>query len=214
MRTFSPRLPAAIGLAVIFACFSFTACKGEQKQSAATKTETKKAPAAAFEGGAAPSVVDAAISPERVATPEKAAEPEKKLVYRVYPDEHNPAEYVELAQLSFDCPEEIGRLFKDDVVRINPTLGNEREVPLERVKSLVFNKRGLVKPAIPGVGKLSEPVGYRDCEINLKNPEEKLTGILVVCRRLKGIKTDGAPWSANLVKKTGAQFHKIELLYR
>lgn len=214
MRTISFRLMATVGPAALLACLFLTACESDRLPFT-RKAESKKAPAPAAETDTGPvAEPDPTISPGTAGTPEKAVKPEKKLVYRVYPDEHRTDEYVELTELKFDCPEDIGRLFKDGVVRINPTLDDERKVPVERVKSLIFNKRGLVKPDIAGVGKLSEPVGYRDCTINLKNPDEELTGILVICRKLEGKKTDGDTWSANLVREAGADFHKIELIYK
>ncbi len=205
MRPSSFRLMVIASLTAFLACSFLVACEKEQLPFF-REGNSKKAPVTAEP--------DAAISPGTVGTPEKAVKPEKKLVYRVYPDEHDTDKYVELTELNFDCPEQIGNLFKNDTVTIYPSLDNEKEVPVKRVESLIFNKRGLVKPDIAGVGKLSEPVGYRDCEINLKNPEERITGILVICRKLEGKKPDGTTWSANLVRQASADFHKIELIYK
>lgn len=135
----------------------------------------------------------------------------KKYVYRVYEDETKPEQFVELVEFSTAC-EGIGDIFANGELTINPTLQGEVKVPLSRVASITFDKFGLIDVSIKGVGKVDQPAAYRDNIIVLKNPDETINGVLVICRNLKGKKADGTEWSINLLHETAKKFYKIELI--
>lgn len=135
----------------------------------------------------------------------------KKYIYRVYEDESQPAQFVELVEFSTAC-EGIGDIFANNELIINPTLSGEVKIPLSRVVSITFDKFGLIDVTIKGVGKVDQPAAYRDNVVVLKNPDETINGVLVICRNLKGKKADGSEWSFNLLHDTAKKFHKIELV--
>ena len=136
----------------------------------------------------------------------------KNVVFRIYEDENQPDKYVELSEFKTACPEVIGNLFGTGILTMNPTLPDEKRVPVERVASIELVNMGLIDPDIKGVGKITQPIGYRDCKIILKNPDENLTGIVVLCRNLEGKKTDGTPWALLLKQTTAKNFYKIVLI--
>lgn len=150
---------------------------------------------------------------QEVATQEEQVPSEevKKYVYRVYEDETKPTQFVELVEFSTAC-EGIGDIFANNELIINPTLPGEVKVPLSRVASITFDKFGLIDVSIKGVGKVDQPAAYRDNIVVLRNPEETLNGVLVICRNLKGKRADGSEWSFTLLHDTAKKFHKIELV--
>jgi len=136
----------------------------------------------------------------------------KNVVIRVYENETQPNNYIDISEFKTVCPEAMGDLFGTGVLTLNPTLPDEKKVPVDRVTSIEMVNMGLINPVIKGVGKITQPIGYRDCKITLKDPDETLTGIVVLCRNLEGKKTDGSPWALLLKQESAKKFYKVELI--
>jgi len=170
-------------------------------ETRASTAEVKPAqPASAAASGAANTIP--ATNPEAL----------KNVIIRVYEDEEQPNNYIDLSEFKTVCPEAIGDLFGTGALTLNPTLPDEKKAPVDRVVSIELANMGLIDPEIKGVGKITQPIGYRDCKITLKDPDETLTGIVVLCRNLEGKKTDGTPWSLLLKQMTAKKFYKVELI--
>ncbi|GEM_PF-2117079 len=204
--------------AVVFVVFNGCEKRGE---TGTTPGETGSTPTETTTTG-----VDRTAPPEPIVAPQPEepppppAPPPPKLIYRIYPDENKPDEFVDLVEFHTVCDQPIGNLFGTGYLTINPTLPQERKIPLDRVVGIEFNKRGLVKHKIKRVSKVFDPVGYRESTVILRNPDETIVGdqeeetpvIIVLCRDLEGKLVDGAYWSHELRHEKSKVFYKIELV--
>lgn len=156
---------------------------------------------------------EVSIDPSKMSTAEIEAAISKKYNFKIYLDQDNIEEFIELTEFNAACAEPIGNLFGSGQLTINPTLPNEQKVPIDRVVSIEFDKMGLVEPEINGVGKMNQPIGFRDNKVILQNPDEEITGaIIVVCRPLTGKTVGGENWSLRLEQDVAKKFYKIELV--
>ena len=145
-------------------------------------------------------------------TPSEPAEPEiPARIFRIYENENEPEVFVELVEFNTGC-EGLGNIFAEEELVVDPTLDSERKIPLARVVSLTFNNYGLIDIKIPDVGKVHQPAAYRENTVTLKDPDETVEGILVICRDLSGKKADGTDWLIELKGDPAKKFYKIELV--
>lgn len=191
----SHRLINAAFIAVAIIALGFIACEQKPAQPP-TQIVTPTPPPP-------PPVVPVPVTPVQPAAVQRS--------FRVYEDKKKPEQFVELVEFTTAC-EGIGDIFANDELILNPKVKGEQKFPLSRLVAVEFDKFGLVDPTIKGVGAVTQPAGYRGGKIILKNPDETLEGIIVICRELKGKKADGAEWSANLKFDTATAFYKIEII--
>jgi len=204
-------------LCVVFAMFILASACEKNTPSENPSAEPANQATATPDRPVSPQPAEPVAKPPEEPVAEPVAEPrppeKKQITYRIHTDENNPEEFVELVAFNTVCEEPIGNLIGTGTLTINPTLENEREIPVERVTAIIFNKMGLIDPSIKGVGKLVQPIGYRENKVVLQNPDDEIEDcILVMCRDLEGITLDGAEWSMRVEKDAARQFHKIEII--
>lgn len=201
--------------ALILLTVAVIACDKPAPQTPTTPVAKNTEPAS---GKPAPPITEPAATVSTAETPVHTGAPitgGMDVVYRLYLDEKKPTEFVELNQFKTVCAEPIGDLLGSGTLTLNPTLPDEKKIPVERVVYIEFNFMGLTQPEIKGVGSLNQPIGYRENKVVLKDPDETLEKVIIVlCRDLQANLADGTPWTYKLEKDAASKFFKIERVAR